>query len=262
MSSLLRVDAVEKRFVRRRDETVQALGPVSMDIQPGELVTIVGPSGCGKSTLLGIIAGLVRASAGRVVLDGRSVDRPGADRGLVFQSYTLYPWLNVEDNITFGLRLAGRGRAERRQVADRFIGEMGLSGFGRAYPRELSGGMQQRVAIARALATSPRVLLMDEPFGALDSQTRESMQELLLRVQSLERTSVLFVTHDIDEALYLSDRVYVMSGRPGRLVAEFAMLGDRSVRESLRFNPAGLHRKREIHDLLRRQEAAEHHNGS
>ena len=247
---VLHVGGVEKRF-DGRGEQVHALGPLSLDLFRGELVSIVGPSGCGKSTLLTIIAGLMPPSAGGLSIEGNPLSGPGADRGLVFQSYTLFPWLSVRDNVAFGLKLAGRPRAEQRSVAEHFIEEMGLSGFDNAYPRELSGGMQQRVAIARAMATSPAVLLMDEPFGALDSQTRESMQELLLQVQNVERTTILFVTHDIDEALYLSDRVLVMSPRPGRFLAEFQPIGDRSERDGLRLSAATLDVKREIHQLLR-----------
>jgi ABC-type nitrate/sulfonate/bicarbonate transport system ATPase subunit len=247
---VLRVAGVEKRFAAR-GSVIDALGPVSLDISRGQLVSIVGPSGCGKSTLLTIIAGLTPASAGTVMVDSQVVERPGADRGLVFQTYTLFPWLSVRDNVAFGLKLAGRAPAARKALADHFIDEMGLGEFTRAYPRELSGGMQQRVAIARALAASPTVLLMDEPFGALDSQTRESMQELLLRVQSVEQTTILFVTHDIDEALYLSDRVLVMSRRPGRFLAEFTPPGARAERDALRLTPLTLEVKREIHHLLR-----------
>ncbi|HZS89544.1 MAG TPA: ABC transporter ATP-binding protein [Chloroflexota bacterium] len=196
---------------------VTALDDVTMEVGDGEFVSIVGASGCGKSTLLNIVGGLIAPTRGTVLLDGQPIEGPGADRGMVFQSYTLYPWLNVRKNIEFGLSLGRVPKEKRRRVADDLIGQMRLRGFEDAYPKALSGGMKQRVAIARALANEPRVLLMDEPFGALDAQTRTVMQELLLDIWDRRRTTVLFVTHDIDEAIFLSDIVYVFSSRPGRL---------------------------------------------
>jgi len=200
-----------------RTGAVNALEDVSLEIEDGQFVSIVGASGCGKSTLLNIVGGLVAPTEGAVRLDGDVVEGPGADRGMVFQSYTLYQWLTVRRNVEFGLSLHGVSRTERRRIADTLIAQMGLRGFEDAYPKALSGGMKQRVAIARALANEPRVLLMDEPFGALDAQTRTVMQELLIDVWERLRTTVLFVTHDIDEAIFLSDVVYVFSSRPGRL---------------------------------------------
>ena len=175
------------------------------------------PRGCGKSTLLRIVAGLDRQTAGEVLLDGRRIAGPGADRGMVFQSYTLFPWLTVRDNVCFGLRERGLPRAQQLEIADAFLAKVGLRGFENHFPKQLSGGMQQRTAIARALANGPRMLLMDEPFGALDHQTRELMQELLLGIWEAERKTVLFVTHDIDEAVFMGSRVVVMSARPGRI---------------------------------------------
>ena len=194
-----------------------ALTPVSLSVADNDFITILGPSGCGKSTLLRIVAGLDRPSEGRVLLDGAEVRGPGADRGMVFQSYTLFPWLTVEENVRFGLREKGLAAAEQASIARHWIHKVGLDGFERHHPKMLSGGMQQRTAIARALANSPRMLLMDEPFGALDHQTRELMQELLLGIWEEQRKTVLFVTHDIDEAVFMGSRVIVMSARPGRI---------------------------------------------
>ncbi len=199
---------------------VTVLEPTSFCLHPTELVSIVGPSGCGKSTLLHIVGGLIQPSGGRVLLDGREVFEADADRGMVFQGYTLFPWLTVRGNVEFGPRQRGIKKAERRQIADHFLEAVGLTGFANHYPKQLSGGMRQRVAIARALANAPRVLLMDEPFGALDAQTRLVMQEMLIDLRRRENTTILFITHDIDEAVFLSDRVFVMTARPGRFKAE------------------------------------------
>ena len=213
---LLQVRGVERRFGPVGGGTL-ALQATDLDVAQNDFVTILGPSGCGKSTLLRIVAGLDTPTGGQVLLDGRRISGPGADRGMVFQSYTLFPWLTVLDNVCFGLRERGVPRAEQLATAQAFLQKVGLRGFEGHYPRQLSGGMQQRVAIARALANRPRMLLMDEPFGALDHQTREQMQELLLGIWEAERTTVLFVTHDIDEAVFLGTRVVVMSARPGRI---------------------------------------------
>jgi ABC-type nitrate/sulfonate/bicarbonate transport system ATPase subunit len=212
MGAILSIRGVERRF----DRTL-ALQATDLEVQENDFVTILGPSGCGKSTLLRIVAGLDQPTAGDVLLDGRDIHGPGADRGMVFQSYTLFPWLTVRENVCFGLRERGLPRAEQLEVAGAFIAKVGLRGFENHYPKQLSGGMQQRVAIARALANGPRMLLMDEPFGALDHQTRELMQELLLGIWEAEKKTVLFVTHDIDEAVFMGSRVVVMSARPGRI---------------------------------------------
>ena len=200
-----------------RSGTVTALDRVSIDIPDAHFACLVGASGCGKSTLLNIMAGLVRPTSGAVYVDGRLVEGPGADRGMVFQSYTLYPWLRVRENVEFGPSLKGVPKPERRRIADRLLDEMGLSDFARAYPKELSGGMKQRVAIARALANDPKVLLMDEPFGALDALTRASAQRFLTEIWEHHRRTIAFVTHDIDEAIFLGDTVFVMTPRPGRI---------------------------------------------
>ena len=198
----------------------RALEPVALTIGNNDFVTILGPSGCGKSTLLRIVAGLDHPTSGKVRLDGREVTGPGADRGMVFQSYTLFPWLTVRENIAFGLRERGMPEDKRNAVADRFIQQIGLNGFENHWPKQLSGGMQQRCAIARALANDPKILLLDEPFGALDNQTRVLMQEMLLGIWERDQKTVLFVTHDIEEAIFLGSCVLVMSARPGRIKAD------------------------------------------
>ena len=200
-----------------------ALTPVSLAVADNDFITILGPSGCGKSTLLRIVAGLDRPTEGRVLLDGAEVSGPGADRGMVFQSYTLFPWLTIEENVRFGLREKGLPVAEQASIARHWIRKVGLEGFERHYPKMLSGGMQQRTAIARALANAPKILLLDEPFGALDHQTRGLMQELLLAIWESEKTTVLFVTHDIEEAIFMASRVVVMSARPGHIKADVAV---------------------------------------
>ena len=216
MNPILQIRGVERRFAGAGGGTL-ALQATDLAVAENDFVTILGPSGCGKSTLLRIVAGLDQPTAGEVLLDGQRIDGPGADRGMVFQSYTLFPWLNVLDNVCFGLRERGLPRAQQLEIAHGFIAKVGLAGFEAHYPKQLSGGMQQRTAIARALANGPRMLLMDEPFGALDHQTRELMQELLLGIWEAERKTVLFVTHDIDEAVFMASRVVVVSARPGRI---------------------------------------------
>ena len=194
-----------------------ALQPTSVEVADNDFITILGPSGCGKSTLLRIVAGLDTPTVGEVLLDGQPVTGPGADRGMVFQSYTLFPWLTVHQNICFGLREKRMPVAQQHEIAARFIAEVGLSGFEAHFPKQLSGGMQQRVALARALANDPKILLLDEPFGALDNQTRALMQEMLLAIWELHKKTVLFVTHDIDEAIFMANRCAVFSARPGRI---------------------------------------------
>ncbi len=223
MNPLLSIQGVSRTFVSPKGQVTQALLPVDFDVEENDFVTILGPSGCGKSTMLRIVAGLDHPTSGRVLLGGRPVEGPGADRGMVFQSYTLFPWLTIEQNIRFGLRERGMPEAQQKERADYFIAKVGLRGFEQHFPKQLSGGMQQRTAIARALANDPKILLMDEPFGALDNQTRVLMQELLLGIWEAERKTVMFVTHDIDEAIFMANRVAVFSARPGRIKTELAV---------------------------------------
>ena len=210
-------DTLVLRRVERHFSKVQALQETDLRVAENDFITILGPSGCGKSTMLRIVAGLEQPSSGEVLLDGKAITGSGADRGMVFQSYTLFPWLDVLSNVCFGLRERGLSVRDQHDAAMGFINKVGLRGFENHYPKQLSGGMQQRVAIARALANEPRILLMDEPFGALDHQTRELMQELLLGIWESQRKTILFVTHDIDEAVFMGSRVVVMSARPGRI---------------------------------------------
>ena len=205
----------------------KAVSDVSLAACTGEFICLLGPSGCGKSTVLGALAGHIVPSGGRLLLDGEAINGPHPDRGLVFQQHTLFPWKSVLDNVAFGLKMQGVPGPERTWRARELIELVGLKGFERHYPSQLSGGMQQRVEIARMLINQPRVLLMDEPFGALDAQTRLKMQQLLLDVWARIRTTVLFVTHDIDEALFLADRILVMSARPGRIIDDIRVPFDR-----------------------------------
>ena len=216
------IDRVTVAFGRGGDRHV-AVAENSLDVAPGEFVALLGPSGCGKSTLLNCVAGYVRPSFGRVAVDGVPVTRPGPDRGMVFQQYSLFPWKTIRDNVAFGPLRAGKSQGEAEAIARTFLEMVGLARFADRYPGELSGGMQQRVGIARALANYPSVLLMDEPFGALDAQTRLMMQESLLRIWGEFGTTVMFVTHDVDEAIFLADRVAIMSAGPGRIIADMAV---------------------------------------
>ena len=246
MENILTVRGVERRF----DKTL-ALQATDLDVAENDFITILGPSGCGKSTLLRIVAGLDRQTAGEVMLEGQRIDGPGADRGMVFQSYTLFPWLTVRDNVCFGLVERGLPRAQQLEIADAFLNKVGLRGFEHHYPKQLSGGMQQRVAIARALANGPRMLLMDEPFGALDHQTRELMQELLLGIWEAEKKTVLFVTHDIDEAVFMGSRVVVMSARPGRIKLDRKVDIPHPRHYSVKTTPAFMELKAELTEQVR-----------
>jgi len=218
-----------KIFAGANGEQVEALKDVNLDVEDefssdgrdiGEFRVLLGPSGCGKSTILRLIAGLDHPTSGEVMVNGKRVTGPGSDRGMVFQKYTSFAWLTVAENIEYGLRIKGTPAAERRQIVEHLIQAVGLGGFEKAYPHTLSGGMQQRVAIARSLAVRPQVLLMDEPFGALDAQTRNDMQSLLLNIWDETAATILFVTHDVAEAVYLADRIYIVSPRPGTIIEE------------------------------------------
>lgn len=246
---ILQLDQLCKQYPAQ-DGPLTVLEPTSLSVGTGELVSIVGPSGCGKSTLLHIVGGLVTPTSGSVLLDGQEVTEAGAERGMVFQAYTLFPWLTVRRNVEFGPKQRGVKKAERERLADHFLEAVGLTEFAGHFPKQLSGGMRQRVAIARALANSPRILLMDEPFGALDAQTRITMQELLLGIRRRERTTTLFITHDIDEAVFLSDRIFVMTARPGRLKAEIAVPFGPERDASLRTSPKFHRLHAEVYALL------------
>ncbi|SDH16085.1 NitT/TauT family transport system ATP-binding protein [Pseudomonas flavescens] len=217
VTARLRVDNVSLRYQSPNGDTFTALDRVSFEVPDQQFAVIVGPSGCGKSSLLYLTAGLNEPSEGEIYVGGERVEGPGADRGMVFQGYTLFPWLTVRQNIEFGLKRRKLESSEIRTIVEFYLNEVGLAKFAEHYPKQLSGGMMQRVAIARALANDPQILLMDEPFGALDSQTRLQMQQLLLQVWGNSRKTVVFVTHDIDEAILLADRIYVMGARPGRI---------------------------------------------
>lgn len=212
----LKIENVKKIFDSRNGEVV-ALNGINLDIMENEFITVVGPSGCGKSTLLNIIAGLTEATSGKVYCDGQEVKGTGMERGVVFQQYALFPWLTVKGNVEFGLKMKGMGAEKAAETALKYIKMVQLEDFVNHYPKELSGGMKQRVAIARAYAVNPSVLLMDEPFGALDAQTRTQLQEELLEVWEKEQKTCFFITHDVDEAIILSQKVIIMSARPGRI---------------------------------------------
>jgi NitT/TauT family transport system ATP-binding protein len=253
MTTKIELESVSHSYVRGTT-TVAAFESLSLAVDSGEFVSIVGPSGCGKTTLLSCIAGFIPPSGGRILVDGKPVAGPGPDRGVVFQSFALFNWLSVRDNVEFGLRMRGIGAAERRARSDALLAMVGLTRFADRYPYELSGGMKQRTAITRALAGNPDVLLMDEPFAALDAQSREMMQEELVRIWEATRKTVLFVTHSIDEAIYLSSRVVVFTTRPGKVkhVLEVNLPAPRYDPHA-RTSPAFIAAKASILDLVREE---------
>ena len=230
-----------------------AVQDFNLSIEPGEFVCLLGPSGCGKSTVMNALAGFIKASAGSVTVDGNTVEKPGPDRGMVFQQHSLLPWKSVLDNVAFGPLMAGASKTQATSLARTFLGVVGLSAYAQRFPNTLSGGMQQRVGIARALANYPSVLLMDEPFGALDAQTRHMMQENLLEIWSEFRNTVLFVTHDIDEAVYLADRVIVMSAAPGRLIEDISITLPRPRTEDVYSDPVFINIKKHCLKLIREE---------
>ncbi|MGE0524053.1 MAG: ABC transporter ATP-binding protein [Variibacter sp.] len=248
----LEVRDVSKRY-GHNGAGLSVLENFSLSVSELEFLVLLGPSGCGKSTLLRIIDGIEACDTGQIVLDGRDVTgTTGGGRGMVFQSFELFPWRTTLDNVAFGLEVAGVGRKERTETAREYIKLVGLSGFENAYPHELSGGMQQRVGIARALAIQPTILLMDEPYGALDVQTRDLLQDELLDIWDKQRKTVIFVTHSIEEALYLADRIVVMSPRPGRIDGIIDVPFERPRRDAIKSTPQFLELRRDIWQSLKR----------
>jgi len=250
---------IEKGFVEINKVSVEfgsqivAVEQASLTINPGEFICLLGPSGCGKSTLMNCVAGFVTPSKGSVKVDGEEIVKPGPDRGMVFQHHSLFPWKSVKDNVAFGPLMAKKGKDEAESIARTLINMVGLSAYENRYPNVLSGGMKQRVGIARALANYPNVLLMDEPFGALDAQTRAMMQENLLQIWGEFGTTVIFVTHDIDEAVFLADRVVVMSASPGRLIADITVDLPRPRAPEMVSHPIYVETKRQCMELIRNE---------
>jgi NitT/TauT family transport system ATP-binding protein len=249
--SKISIKDVSRIFYSPSGEKIEALKGVNLEVEDafssagrdiGEFRVLLGPSGCGKSTLLRMIAGLDKPTSGQVLVNGEIVTHPGKDRGMVFQKYTSFPWLTVSDNIAYGMKINGVPEAQRKETVDRLLKSVGLTEFADVYPETLSGGMQQRVAIARTLALRPSVILMDEPFGALDAQTRSDMQQLLLQIWDETACTILFVTHDVEEAVYLADRIFIMSSHPGTIVEDVQVPFDRP-------RDLGLKEKSEFHEL-------------
>lgn len=248
-SSKILAQHIDKTYVSGKKVT-KAIEDASIDIQDNDFVCIVGPSGCGKSTLLRMLAGLDFPTAGDIIVNDRKITGPGPDRGMVFQTYTLFPWMSVENNIKFGLKIKKISKGEQQKIADRYLEIIGLSKFAKAYPKELSGGMKQRVAIARALANQPEVLLMDEPFGALDPHTKSMMQLLMREIWEKEHPTVVFITHDIDEAVFLANKIYVMSARPGRIIKEVNVYLPHKRKLELKDSQEFIKMRKNINDLL------------
>jgi NitT/TauT family transport system ATP-binding protein len=248
MTAKISLRGVTKTFPIGREKLL-AVDAIDLDVQPGEFVTLVGPSGCGKSTLLDLVSGLTTPTSGEILLDGRPITGPGLDRGVVFQQYALFPWRTALSNVAFGLETKGVARRERLERAHEVLDLVGLSAFADRYPHQLSGGMKQRVAIARSLAYEPEVLLMDEPYAALDAQTRELLQDQLLDIWRRTGTTVLFITHGIEEAIYLGQRVAVMTSRPGRIKQIVDIELERT--EDVRSTPAFAAQRHAVWELLR-----------
>ncbi|SNX54279.1 ABC transporter ATP-binding protein [Thermoanaerobacterium sp. RBIITD] len=251
-SGYLEVYNIKKTF-NTHMKSLEALEQINFTVKEKEIISILGPSGCGKSTLLRIIGGLIEPSTGYIKLDGKKIKGPGIDRGMVFQSYTLFPWLTVEKNIEYGLRERGINPNERKKIAHEFINAVGLKGFENVFPKSLSGGMKQRVAIARALANDPKIILLDEPFGALDMQTRSLMQELLLNLWQKSQKTIILVTHDVDEAIFMADRVFVMTSRPGQIKEVIDINLDRPRNYQVKTSTSFLKYKKIAVDLIREE---------
>lgn len=237
---------------RRNNSVIEVLRSVSVEVRPQQIVVLLGPSGCGKSSLLNIMAGFLTQDKGTVLLDGEPISGPGPERGVVFQSHSLFPWKTILSNVEFPLRMKEIDPTGRRKVANRIINEVGLSGFEHAYPSELSGGMAQRVGIARMLASDPKVMLMDEPFGSLDAQTRVKMRELFANLWGQYKKSVLFVTHDIDEAILLADHIVVMSARPATIIEKLRISLSRPRSDKDLFSPEAITVRKRLYGLLRK----------
>lgn len=262
MSLKIQFENVSKSFLvnntnsrrRARIQHITAMEDFNLDVKAGELLVVVGPSGCGKSTMLDLLMGLTKPSSGRILLDGKAITGPGFDRGIVLQQHTLIPWRTAVRNVEFGLEAKGIAKRKRREIAERYLHMVGLSRSGNRYPHQLSGGMKQRVAIARALAFDPDVLLMDEPFAAVDAHTRELLQSELLRIWEQSGKTIIFITHSIDEAVYLGDRVAVMTSQPGRIKAVIeSPIECRTSGDDLRANPMFVEIRHEIWSLLREE---------
>lgn len=238
---------------KRKGQPVHVLDSVNFKIEPGEFICLLGPSGCGKSTILNVIAGFIRSCSGFVFIDKRHVDSPSADRGFVFQQYSLLPWKTTFQNVEFGLKIRGVPKAERVELVNYYLNRVGLFKHRNSYPHQLSGGMQQRASIIRALVNSPSVLLMDEPFAALDAQTRHMMQELLLTIWSDLKTTVIFVTHDIEEALFLSDKIFVMGVNPGRIKEKIDVPLERPRHADSILSPEFISLNRQVFELIREE---------
>lgn len=238
-------------YSNKGKEPVVAIKALSFEVEAGEFVSIIGPSGCGKSTTLNAIAGFIEPAEGKILLDDKEITSPGPDRGIVFQNYELFPWKTVFQNIEFGLKMSGMKKGYRKKLVEEYIQEIGLKGFEGSFPFELSGGMAQRVALARALINNPAVILLDEPFGALDAQTRITIQTLLLKVWESDHKTIIFVTHDIEEAIFLSDRIIVMSVLPGRVEKEFEVPLNRPRTYEMTASPEFSNLKLELYSAIR-----------
>ena len=248
---------LDMRFIDpRTGSEVHAIGGLNLEIEAETFTCIVGPSGCGKTTFLRIVAGLTRQTGGKVLLNGIAIEGPGADRGMVFQNYGIFPWKTASENVEFGLKIKGVPKEERQQVAARYLELVGLNGFEGRYPRELSGGMQQRVAVARALANQPSILLMDEPFASVDALTRQTLQEELTRIWNQERTTVIFVTHSVDEAIFLADRVMVFASRPAQVCASLEVnLPRPRLWKEMQIDPAFNALRRQVLEIVQEEAA-------